>query len=563
MKGKSRRSAWFRKALAVWLALSLLLAAAGPKAAPALAGEPPPAGPPVVFAARTDGGWQPIPALFGPHPVPIVAEALTPEPAIETILSGITVSDVVATNARLSGEQPILTGGESYLSQTRYSYADLPMQKITQYAYEQFDRLGLETRYYTYTLSTGMLRRNVIAEQPGEGDPSKIYLITAHLDSKSEDPYLLAPGADDNASGSTAVLLAAEGLSRFRFNYTLRYVLFTGEEQGLVGSIAYAEALAARGEDVAGVLNLDMIGYNSDDSPIIDLHTPAEDPASLALAETFRDVITAYNLDLAPEILVGDYLGLYSDNASFWMQGYPAILAIEDRDDTTPYYHTTGDRLSSLDPAHFTEFVKAGAGSLAHLGNLVETGSLQGQVSSAEDLEPVSGALVQAVPQSGTVISTTSSVAGSYALLLPAGSYTLTVTADGYQPDNQPDVSILKGSRNQQDFFLFGPGPCTPLQGLTLDVQPAEPYVDQAVTFNAALEIGDAPVVYSWDFGDLSEPVTTTTGEASHRFPALAADADYSVQVEAENACTTLAAEQTITVRAYKSFYPFLPGMRP
>mgnify|MGYP001133368976 CR=1 FL=1 len=49
----------------------------------------------------------------------------------------------------------------------------------------------------------------MIAEQPGLAQSERVFLITAHLDSTSNDPYNLAPGADDNASGSVGVLVPA------------------------------------------------------------------------------------------------------------------------------------------------------------------------------------------------------------------------------------------------------------------------------------------------------------------------------------------------------------------
>ena len=62
-------------------------------------------------------------------------------------------------------------------------------------------------------------------------------------------------------------------------------------------------------------------------------------------------------------------IGNQSDNKSFWDEGYPSILAIEDYigGDFTPYYHTVNDRLSTLNMAYFTEFTKAAIGTFAHM----------------------------------------------------------------------------------------------------------------------------------------------------------------------------------------------------
>jgi Zn-dependent M28 family amino/carboxypeptidase len=175
-----------------------------------------------------------------------------------------------------------------------------------------------------------------------------------------------APGADDNASGSTAVLIAAELLSQLDCRYTLRYALFTGEEQGLLGSRAYVEA--NQGDPIAGVLNLDMIGWDSDGDAALDLYARRFYPDDHRLAAAFARVVAAYDLPLVPEIL-GDRLSA-SDHAAFWDRGIPAILAIEDQDDFNENYHKPSDRLAFLNLPYLTAFIQAAVGAMAHLACL-------------------------------------------------------------------------------------------------------------------------------------------------------------------------------------------------
>ena len=79
----------------------------------------------------------------------------------------------------------------------------------------------------------------MIGQITGETPLSPIFLIGAHLDDMPVGPT--APGADDNASGSAAVLVAADILSQYQWGCTLRFAFWTGEEQGLLGSAAYAQ----------------------------------------------------------------------------------------------------------------------------------------------------------------------------------------------------------------------------------------------------------------------------------------------------------------------------------
>ncbi len=163
----------------------------------------------------------------------------------------------------------------------------------------------------------------MIGEIPGLINPDQIYIIGAHIDDVSG-----TPGADDNASGSVATLLAADILSQFQWGCTLRFAFWTGEEQGLLGSEAYAQRAYQNGENILGYLNLDMIAWNTIGSdPVISLFYSNSVPPSLQFAQLFADVVDAYNLNLNPILDTGQG---GSDHSSFLAYGYNSILAIED-----------------------------------------------------------------------------------------------------------------------------------------------------------------------------------------------------------------------------------------
>jgi Zn-dependent M28 family amino/carboxypeptidase len=253
-----------------------------------------------------------------------------------------------------------------YTFATRYSRAEIPIKKATKFVQEHFLGLGLTAFFSTFFIDSETVElRNVIANQPGVTDPDCIVMLVGHLDNTSQIPHSLAPGADDNASGIAGVLVGADILSQFKFACTIRYAAFTGEEQGLLGSQDYASEVYAAGENVVAVVNLDMIAYNSDIYEIIELHTRPGNSGDLAIANLFKNVVQAYDINLTPHI-EQDALS-FSDHSSFWDYGYSAILGIEDFDDFTPYYHTTGDRLSTLDSVYMADFIRAAVGTVAHL----------------------------------------------------------------------------------------------------------------------------------------------------------------------------------------------------
>lgn len=296
--------------------------------------------------------------------------AITPDPNIQSMVDLVEADDAYDHIGGLSGEWQVVIDGAPFTFYTRYSRAELPMKRVTDFTYDHFEALGLNMDFDYYT-SLGPELRNVIAEQPGITNPSCIILLVGHLDSYSiVDPYNYAPGADDNASGATGVMMAASILHKYQFECTIRYILFTGEEQGYYGSWAYVKEVYSRGENIVALVNLDMIGYDSNAYPVIELHTRSGNTGDLTIANIFKDVVTAYNLDLTTQI-VQDGLS-WSDHYPFWSYGYFAILAMEDKDgDFTPYYHRPTDRLSTLNMDYLTEFIKGAVGTVAHLAGFI------------------------------------------------------------------------------------------------------------------------------------------------------------------------------------------------
>jgi len=301
---------------------------------------------------------QPPALLF-----PVAVENFAPDPFVEEMIAQVQPGAVYAYAGSLSGEWPAFVEDAPYTITSRATISGLPIQKATQYIYEHLQALGLSPAFHDWSLK-GYNGRNVVGTITGTTRPDEIVLLTAHLD--DVPAFGKAPGVDDNASGSVGVLLAADILSEYRFERTLRFVFFTGEEEGLLGSNQYAAKVHGEGENIVAVCNLDMISWDNADGPVLRLHTRYGSADDLEIAEVFTNVVSTYTLSLEP--VISPDSDSASDHASFWVQGYPAILAIEDdRYDFNPYYHSFNDRLSHLNLAYFGNFVKAAVGTAAHL----------------------------------------------------------------------------------------------------------------------------------------------------------------------------------------------------
>ena len=383
----------------------------------------------------------------------VTAPAAFYDPSVAAMINRVTQSTVYNYDAQLSGEVSVLIGGTPYTITTRNTRSGTPILKATQFAYEFMQAQGLAVSYHAWS-ACGTSGRNVIGTLPGLSKPNEIVLITAHIDDMPSTG--IAPGADDNASGSVGVMLAAEILGDYRFERTLRFVFFTGEEQGLCGSDVYAAERYAAGDNIVAVYNMDMIAWDAVGEPTLRLHTRSSGAgytADVAIAGVFTQTVQAYGLSGSLTPIIDADNESASDHSSFWDRGYPAILAIEDDDaDFNDYYHTSNDRLANLNLPYFTAFVKASVGTAAHLAGPLNAGVVQGVVTSAG--LPVAGAHLTAtldLTRGGQALSAAN---GAYTLFLSEGSYALTVAAYGYLSQTVHPVVAVAGVTTTQNFSL-------------------------------------------------------------------------------------------------------------
>ena len=226
-----------------------------------------------------------------------------------------------------------------------------------EFIYNEFQNFGLEVRYAPWT-NGGYSSNNVEATIEGTEGSDDIYIICAHYDTVSA-----GPGADDDTSGTAAVIMAAQIMSQYQFSYTIKFVTFSGEEQGLLGSEVYAQEAASQGWNIVGVLNCDMISYaitTNDGNNLIVF----ENSASEWLYTYTHDINTEYS----------DYIGLTlthggftwgSDHNSFWDEGYDALFYFEYTE--TPYYHTSQDTIEHINATYAVKNIRLVLATLAEL----------------------------------------------------------------------------------------------------------------------------------------------------------------------------------------------------
>lgn len=244
--------------------------------------------------------------------------------------------------------------------QTRYASTSNCEYSGT-YIYNYFANLGIKSEYDSFAFSN-YSSRNIIGILPGKIAPEHTVILCAHYDSYSNDKYVLAPGADDNATGTAAVMEMARIMRAESFDFTLKFICFSAEEWGLYGSRHYALEAKQRGEKVIGVINMDMIGY-ADRMPE-DLNIFVNENSDWLGNEFISSAKTYVPLDIEKTINASI---TYSDHSPFWDQGFSALLGIEDYPLNNPYYHKTNDTSDKLTMDFVTDVTRASLAVAAKL----------------------------------------------------------------------------------------------------------------------------------------------------------------------------------------------------
>ncbi len=306
------------------------------------------------------------PSAHGGSPMPLIQAG---DPLIQNLVNSVSQTQIYSGILNLQDDDAI-PGWDA--GRSRYTFAPEELAVERDYIYQRLQALGLDVRYQGFSFA-GTSQANVEGTLSGWGPGSQVvYIVCAHYDSTSDDPYQAAPGADDNASGTAAVLEAARVLSQYRYRHTLRFVTFAAEEQGLIGSYYYVREAREADTAIGGAINLDMIGWDSDQDDAMEVHAGTRSD-SQALGMAFLNANATYGISLVPRYITSDATSA-SDHARFWYQGYPAILIIEDAADFNPYYHQLSDTLDKLDLPYAVKFVQASVATLAELAEIIPPG---------------------------------------------------------------------------------------------------------------------------------------------------------------------------------------------
>ena len=276
------------------------------------------------------------------------------------------------------GPLPTLTGHQSECARKLRVHVDALAGRIGERTQARPDALKTAADYLAAELADvgGTALRLEFAVRGGRAEnleftllgnrsPGEVVVIGAHYDSARG-----SPGANDNASGVAAALVLARRLALSRHERTLRVVLFANEEPPYfqtdrMGSLVYARASRARGDQIVAMLSLETMGYYSD------VNGSQKYPAPLGLLFPSRETSwvlcrtplhAIYCVPSSPPFashaefpseglaLAEDRPGIgWSDHWAFWQAGYSAVMVTDTAPFRYPHYHTRHDTPDKLD----------------------------------------------------------------------------------------------------------------------------------------------------------------------------------------------------------------------
>ncbi len=243
------------------------------------------------------------------------------------------------------------------------------LERTADYIVEQLQGYGYRVTTFTYEVD-GQVCRNLEVTRKGTERPEEIILIGAHYDSISE-----SPGANDNGSGTAALLELARLWASKSGRRTVRFVAFANEEpphfmRDSWGARIYARMARARSDQIKAMLSLETLGYYSQlkgsqkyppgfrefypdtGNFVAIVGNISSRPLVRQVTSAFRE---ATRLPAACVATFGWIHGVnWSDHAAFWEQGYPAVMLTDTAPFRYPHYHTAQDTPDKLDYSSFS-----------------------------------------------------------------------------------------------------------------------------------------------------------------------------------------------------------------
>jgi len=306
-------------------------------------------------------------------PLTVAAPAVTAEPSPPSRVDPAAKSayidalDQGAYNLllrQISGDQPFLYDGDFQSTPTRF-YRSEENAIVAAYLADMLTGYGYTVELDAFTVY-GNACQNVVATIPGSVNPDEIVVVGAHFDSTSETAESLAPGAEDNGSGTCLVMELARATAGRQFERTVQFVLFDAEEVGLHGSQHFVDEAVSEGRTIVAAITADMVSYYDRNYGVTIEGQTSWEWLMTAMADNVAD-----HTDIAHD---KTYHSWGSDHVPFQQAGIAAFLAIDQDWSSYPYYHRSNDSWDKIEDTVglALQITRAAAGTLADVAGLMD-----------------------------------------------------------------------------------------------------------------------------------------------------------------------------------------------
>ncbi|MEO7323863.1 MAG: M28 family metallopeptidase [Dokdonella sp.] len=370
-------------------------------------------------------------AMFSLNAMPVAAADVHPveQPMLREIVDRVSAEELKATITQLVG-----FGTRHTMSDTQSKTRGIgAARRWVKSRFETFSRacdgcLEVVTPAQTFTgkrVPQPTEVMDIVAIQRGTSDPDRVIVISGHLDSRVTDVMDVkhdAPGANDDGSGTAAVIEAARVLSKYRFSATLVYAALSGEEQGLYGGKVLADYAKQQHWQVETDLNNDIVGNTRGQDGVVDNTVVRIFSEGTKSNETLEQAkyrryhggeVDSPSRNIARYMsgLADDYLGNFrvrmvyrtdrygrgGDQVPFLEAGYPAVRVTEAHENYTRQHQDLrtesgmhyGDTIDGVDFAYLAQVTRLNAIAMA---------------SMAKAPAPPSGVDIEGAVKSDTVV---------------------------------------------------------------------------------------------------------------------------------------------------------------
>ena len=213
-------------------------------------------------------------------------------------------------------------------------------------------------------------QNSIIVTIPGNGQNDGIVILGAHIDTTLRgdlSPNMIAPGADDNASGVAVLteVLRAIVRTKYKPEKTIHLIGFAVEEIGFPGSREIASEYRRKGKNVVGMLNFDMVGYNKQNG-LNDICITRDRLSNHAQSSFLVDLMNQYLPRLNHQFI--ECRPPCSDHAGWTENSFPAGMACECTDAVrNPNYHMPSDVVETINKDYMSNFARLGVYYIAEL----------------------------------------------------------------------------------------------------------------------------------------------------------------------------------------------------